>query len=322
MLKRFVAMSSKLANQPSRWTFNVGVARSLLALSCFGTLFFSSLATMIRPGSGLEPLLCEGASSLSVWCVVPAAHYELVRIGALLVLAITASGWRPRLTAIPLWWILFSNQASLTTVDGGDQIASVLALLLLPISLTDPRTWHWQKANLETATNRPYLAILAGVSGAVLQVQVAFIYINACLSKLSVPEWLDGTAGYYWLQDPMFGPAGVLRTLSDTLMVHAVPVAAMTWGSLVTEFMLGIALFLPRRAKSVLLATGLLFHLGIAVTMGLWSFGFAMWAALFLYLWPEGNLGARVRSILHSWRARSDSERDNADEAIRSLRVE
>jgi len=51
---------------------------------------------------------------------------------SILVLLVAASGWRPRYTAIPMWWVLFGNQASLTVVDGGDQISAVLALLLIP----------------------------------------------------------------------------------------------------------------------------------------------------------------------------------------------
>ncbi|AMM20105.1 hypothetical protein AX769_07920 [Frondihabitans sp. PAMC 28766] len=227
----------------------------------------------------------------------------------LAVLFVAASGWRPRFTALPLWWILFSDQASFTLVDGGDQIAAVLALLLIPISLTDSRKWHWMRSSQQFGRPRKLAVTVARVSRGVICVQVAFIYLDACLSKLSVPEWVDGTAGYYWLQDPMFGPAGVLRTISNTLMLNPLLVTAMTWGTLVIEFSLGVALLLSARHRAILFPIGLLFHLGIALTMGLWSFVFVMWAALALYLRAEGDFPAEWLSAFRRSRSRSREAR-------------
>ncbi|MFJ8894936.1 sporulation-delaying protein SdpB family protein [Leifsonia sp. NPDC102414] len=271
------------------WTANLGLARTLIALSGLGTLLASSVSTLIRPAAGVNELFCAGPAAISSWCITPPAAYELMRWVSILVLLVAALGWRPRYTAIPMWWVLFSNQASLTVVDGGDQISAVLALLLVPMSLTDNRRWHWASAESAYLDSRPYATITAHVTLVVIRVQVAYIYINACLAKLGVPEWLDGSAVYYWLRDPMFGPAGALRPLTEWLMAKPVPVAAATWGTLLLEFALGIAIFLPTRARRILLPIGVALHLGIAITMGLWSFAFTMWAALLLLLWPDGN---------------------------------
>lgn len=285
------------------WSVNLGIARTLLALSAVGTLSFSSVATLTQPGVGIASPFCGGASGISTWCLAPSSAYDFVRLGQVAILLIAASGWRPRITALPMWWILFSNQASLTTVDGGDQIAAVLSLLLLPVSLTDPRRWHWQR--LQSRPGKvPSGAVIAGVTVGVLQAQVAFVYIDACLTKLSVPEWADGTAGYYWLRDPVFGPAGSLRSVVDALMLQPLLVVGMTWGSLALEFMLGIAIFLPTKAKRALLPAGILFHLSIALTMGLWSFALTMWAGLVIYLWPKGEMPRIVVGYLAFCRAR------------------
>jgi antimicrobial peptide system SdpB family protein len=293
------------------WTANFGLARSLLALSGMGTLLASSVSTLIRPVAGVSELFCAGPASFSAWCLAPPDAYEAMRWFSIVVLFVAASGWRPRYTAIPMWWVLFGNQASLTVVDGGDQIGAVLALLLIPMSLTDNRKWHWAPAD---TMRRPYATIVAHVTLAVVQVQVAYIYINACLAKLGVPEWLDGSAVYYWLRDPMFGPAGALRPLTDGLLAQPVPVAAVTWGTLVLEFTLGISIFLPARCRLPLLSLGITLHLGIAIMMGLWSFAFTMWAALLLLLWPAGNLIqagiTRIRQI-----TRAQSAVPMADEA-------
>jgi antimicrobial peptide system SdpB family protein len=288
------------------WTGNVALARTLIALSGMGTLLASSVSTLIRPAAGVDELFCAGPAAFSMWCLAPAAGHEAARWVGILILAIAASGWRPRYTAIPLWWVLFGNQASLTVVDGGDQIAAVLALLLIPLSVTDSRKWHWSPVDKSHATTHPYAAITARLALAVIRIQVAYIYINACLAKLAVPEWLDGSAVYYWLRDPMFGPAGPLRSLTDWLMAQPVPVAAVTWGTLLLEFALGIAILLPARVRLILLPFGVALHLAIAVTMGLWSFAFTMWGALLILLWPEGDLlgavGRRVQLVVRRHR--------------------
>lgn len=269
-----------------------------------GTLLASSVSTLIRPAAGVDQLFCAGPASISLWCLTPATGHEVARWVSIVILATAASGWRPRYTAIPLWWVLFGNQASLTVVDGGDQIAGVLALLLIPLSLTDNRRWHWSPAEASRSRLHPYATITAQVALAMIRVQVAYIYINACLAKLAVPEWLDGSAVYYWLRDPMFGPAEPLRSVTGWLMAQPVPVAAVTWGTLFLEFALGIAIFLPARARLVLLPFGVSLHLAIAITMGLWSFAFTMWAALLVLLWPDGNLLGAAGRRFRLWRSR------------------
>ena len=279
------------------WTQNLGIARTLLALTGLATLTFSSMDTLMRPGAGIDIVPnCAGPARISAWCVMDPADNGWIQILCIGILALAASGWRPRITAIPMWWVLFSDQASFTTVDGGDQVAAVLALLLIPVSLTDSRRFHWRHVPAaEPAGADVYAGVLARVTLVVIKVQVSFIYINACLSKLGVAEWLDGTSIYYWLRDPMFGPAGPLREVTDVMMLNPVLVASVTWGTLILEFLLGISLFLSQRTKFVLLPLGVVFHLGIAVTMGLWTFAFAMWGALLLSLWPQGRLLDAIR---------------------------
>jgi hypothetical protein len=72
-------------------------------------------------------------------------------------------------------------------------------------------------------------------------------------------------------------------------------VGLLTWGVVILELVLAMALVMPKPAWKPLLAIGMLFHIVIALTMGLTSFGFAMFAALLLYLRPvEQPLVLRV----------------------------
>ncbi|WP_423264608.1 sporulation-delaying protein SdpB family protein [Frondihabitans sp. 4ASC-45] len=293
-----------------RFSACIAFARSFVALGGFICLAFTPMNFLAQPSGTNLDHACTGIATVSLWCIAPPVSFEVVRWATVAFLTLTAAGYRPRFTAIPLWWVLFSNQAALTTVEGGDQIASVLALLLIPVSMSDSRKWHWLAKCCDVSYREPRLRdVVLGLSLITLRLQVAFIYLNACLSKLAVPEWIDGTAIYYWLRDPLFGPARWLRPLTDALFVLGPAVALATWGVLVVEFFLGVSLLLPGTARRPLLLAGLGLHLAIAVCMGLWGFGAVMVGALILLLVPPTDLSSYTRAFMRRPRARMGSIR-------------
>ena len=62
-------------------------------------------------------------------------------VGLLLVL----SGYYPRFTGVLHWLISSSVFQAANLVEGGDQITAILTLLLVPVTLLDPRRNHWQQ---------------------------------------------------------------------------------------------------------------------------------------------------------------------------------
>ena len=270
------------------WTNVYGVARSLLALATAGTLAFSATGSVFRPAAGLPPApYCNGPGRISLFCLVPHDQLWLSRWLAVAILLVVASGWRPRYTGLFHWWVSFSFSVSATIPDGGDQATAVLTLLMLPVALSDPRRWHWQPLPEESASATRHVFRLIALSALlVIRVQVAGIYLNSSIAKLGVTEWRDGTAVYYWIGQPVFGAPGWLRGTLLTVAATTLGVIAMTWGTLILEFALAIAIVMPRRAGKYLLPAGILFHAGIALMMGLLSFSIAMAAALILYLRP------------------------------------
>src|SRR5699024_3242820 len=90
---------------------------------------------------------CSGIDAISVFCLFPREQLTLIRWLCVVVLLVIASGWRPRWTALPHWWIAFSVFNSISIPDGGDQAAALLTLMLVPVLLTDPRRWHWQRGS-------------------------------------------------------------------------------------------------------------------------------------------------------------------------------
>lgn len=270
------------------WTSVYGLARTLLALGTAGTLAANAPSTLFRPALGLPPApYCIGPTQVSLFCLVPSELLWLANWLALAILLLVASGWRPRLTAIPHWWVAFSLQVTATVLDGGDQVTAVLTLLLLPVALTDPRRWHWGAPPESDPSARGLSARLVARSALLaVRLQVAAIYLHSSVSKLGVAEWADGTAMHYWLLDPAFGAPFWSRDLALAVLSTGLGVTVLTWGTIVFEACLALALVLDRRFWGVLLVLGIAFHTAIAVLMGLVSFALAMIAALVLYLRP------------------------------------
>jgi len=312
MLTRLGNAAARWAARTNPWTNVYGTARTLVALASLGTLLFSSSGTLFCPAAGIPevPHVDTLLQRLGLFGLL-ATHLELARALAILILAVTASGWRPRLTAPLHWWVAFSFQASATTIDGGDQLCAILALLLLPVALTDPRRWHWSEAAPRPSPRRELMLRLVALSAlAVIRLQVAGIYFHASVAKFAVAEWKDGTAMYYWFTDPAFGAPPWLRPFLLPLLENGITVSLMTWIPLALEVALFMALTMPRRRWAPLLVAGIAFHFGIALVQGLVSFSTVMTAALILYLRPvecpfATPLPARRRIAL--WTTRSSA---------------
>src|SRR5689334_16795562 len=129
----------------SPWSSVYGVARTLLALGTLTTLAATPPGVLFQPASGFDHApVCTGARQLSAFCVAPQVPSEVIRWLSVILLLVVVSGWRPCFTGIIHWWLAWSLQVSSTIGDGGDQAASILTLLLVPLTLFDRRRWHWQ----------------------------------------------------------------------------------------------------------------------------------------------------------------------------------
>ena len=286
------AIQLSVDNNP--WTNVYGLARTILAIAMMMTLAFNDVSIFFRPISGRETFpLCEGAVSL--FCTVPSdlTYLNVLRWVCVLVLLIVASGWRPRITAIFHLWIAYSMQVSAVTLDGGEQVNLVMTLLLLPIALTDSRKWHWTKVenNSDALPNNTInQRIIAIVSFHAIRFQIAILYLHSFIAKLFEETWIDGTAVYYFLQDPMVGLPPFLWNIVEPILTSSA-VVIPTWGTLILQMFLFGAFFAPKRHWKYYLMAAMFLHELIAVMLGLISFSMSMSAALILYLIPfESNL--------------------------------
>jgi antimicrobial peptide system SdpB family protein len=272
--------------QTQVWSVTLGLARTVLAFATGLVLLFTDSETLLLSNSSLtDRSLCTGIDAANLFCLATPVGVHAAQALALGVLAVVASGWRPRWTGVLHWWIAWSYHQAGTLVDGGDQVVMILTLLLVPVTLTDPRASHWQRAAPpERDLERVGARLVALGWLALIRLQVAAIYFHAAIAKFAVPEWIDGTAVYYWFGSTTLGMPTWLQPILEPLLTSAVPVLTITWGTMLLEILLSMGLLAETRYRAGLLILGLMFHAGIAVVFGLSSFMLAMDAALLLYL--------------------------------------
>lgn len=263
----------------------LGLARSLLAAATLATLVATPHAQLFfRSTNYPDGVTCDRPLSAgSLFCIWRGDLGWIAVLIAIIVLLAVLSGFLPALTALPHWWVAWSFNMTSPIPDGGDQVSAVLTLLLLPLLLGDRRLNHWH-VDRRYASRPIAVKVLAYSALVLVWIQVCVIYFHAAVGKFAVEEWANGTVLWYWFHDPTFAPAEPLRSVMLWIVGSGLGAALLAYGSLLTELLLAFALVANQRIRSIMLIVGLLFHLGIAVTFGLWSFSLIMTAALLLYL--------------------------------------
>lgn len=287
---------SEALRLPTPWNTSLGAARSLLALGAGLTYLLTPSAVLFTPVDGALTARCAASVGWMAWpCWLPESAMGGAQTAAGLFCLFVASGWFPALAAVPTAVLLLALPLTSAAPDGGDQLAGILELLLLPVSLTDWRRHSWTAMQSDRCLGRR--VYLADFGIALAKLQVAVVYLVACLGKLESPEWVNGTALFYWVRNNVFGAPRILRTIAEWVTSQPPLVAALSWGTLVLEFSLAISVFLPVSFRlQVLLPIAILFHLGIWLVLGVSSFAFVMFAALLILVVPVGWSSSRLRT--------------------------
>src|SRR6185437_10077285 len=123
-------------------------ARTILAIAQLLTILATSDSQMFMsvPSTSLAAQ-CTGIKAASLWCVTGGEQLPdpVGRTIAIVVLLLVLSGYRPRWSCVLHWYVAFSIAEDVTTIDGGDQVAEIFTMLLIPLCLGDERVWIWRK---------------------------------------------------------------------------------------------------------------------------------------------------------------------------------
>lgn len=177
-------------------------------------------------------------------------------------------GWHTRLAAFTAWFthllLMMSHRSSLYGVDDFAHIV-LFYFVWMPIG----HAWSLDVA-AGRVTSAPSFA--ARLSLRVLQLHLCLVYLSSGIEKATAPghQWLTGEVLWRSLVLPEFAQFD-LSWLADYPWI----LRLSTWGTLALE--LGYAFFIwPRwtRVPTALATIGM--HLGIAVLMGMVTFGLLM----------------------------------------------
>jgi len=260
------------------------LARTLLAIGTILTLMFNDTHVLFPEHLFHKMKFGHFLEDINLFYLLGYENIWVSKVISITILMIVASGYYPRITGVLHWWVSFSFFTSGIILDGGDQITSVLTLLLVPITLLDNRKNHWQASKNENK-HKNFIAFIVFL---VIELQVAILYLQASIEKpYKVQEWVDGTAVYYWINHNVFGTFDLLLKWLNPLMDNSIFVSMLTWGTILFELSLFGAFFMLRNRRVKLLKFALAFHFMIIIFHGLPSFFFAMSGALILYLVPK-----------------------------------
>jgi antimicrobial peptide system SdpB family protein len=191
------------------------------------------------------------------------------------------SGIYPRFTGILHWIITFSFQYASAIPDGGDQIAMILSLYFVPITVMDNRKNHFYTSIYQTSFQNSVSCL---VTKFLIPLQMSIIYFHSAIEKLyKLEEWRNGTALYYILEDPLFGSSFFKKQIMNLFSSKYI-VVPLTWGTVLIEILLFSALFMNYKNKKILFFIGTIFHFSIILFFGLFSFFFSMFSGLIVYL--------------------------------------
>jgi uncharacterized membrane protein YphA (DoxX/SURF4 family) len=231
---------------------------------------------------GVEPIapVHPPTGSWDVLSVFPSYTVALVLYGALLLASLgLLVGYRTRLASVVVFVAVVSFEHRAPSIwNSGDSLLRILLffLMLAPAGASFSAD-RWRVARdrfWEFPARAPWALRL-------IQVQISVLYLASVWLKLHGPFWRDGTAVSYAvrLQDfqrfPLPGP------LTHSLLFSSL----LTYWTLAVELMLGMLVW-NRAARPLVLALGVLLHLGLGFNMRLGFFSETILVCYLAFLSP------------------------------------
>ena len=211
-----------------------------------------------------------------------AVYFDIVLHVGILVAFLFVMGIGGRATTCVMWAMTWFLQDLNNLIgDGGDNIARIVLLYMIfaDVSGRRERSVSLVSGLLHNA------AILAVV------IQVSMLYLSTGMYKIMGEYWQNGVALYYILRVNSYSWTG----LGELLYANEYIVVLLTYATVLFEIAFPFALF-NRWTRRSILAAGVLFHLGIAVSMGLVAFSWMMLSLYFVFV--SDREYERVKSLL------------------------
>jgi hypothetical protein len=223
------------------------------------------------PGQSVHALQ-EGSWSWSYlwWIEDEPAVLWTAHIAALVVFAMLTVGLFTRVTSILAAIITLAYVHRLPgALFGLDQVNTMLALYLAIGPSGDAYSLdRWRKSRLEPVPVRH--SWTANLAVRLIQIQMCVIYLFAGMAKLMGQAWWDGTALWMAFGNMEYQSADMTAMANYPLLLNVMTHVTVYWE------LSYWALVWPRLSRPIVLMLAVPLHLGIAICLGMVTFGLAM----------------------------------------------
>jgi hypothetical protein len=256
---------------------------------------------------GADPRLMytRGLDIWSVWFhVTDPTWMMIIHVGILGIMLLFTVGFCTRITSVLTWLgAMCYIQRAPTTLFGMDTMMMILLLYLmigpsgaaLSVDRLISRWWATRKARLKgrpaPVWQPPAPSVTANFAIRLMQVHFCIIYLASGTSKLMGPMWWNGTALWGTMANYEFNPLDWQRyeDLLVFLSHHRFLWEVVTSGGVAFTLFLEIGfpfLVWVKPMRWFMISGAVLLHVGIALTMGLTTFGLCMLALLLSFVPP------------------------------------
>lgn len=203
-------------------------------------------------------------TDFSAWVVLWA--YILSSVGVLV-------GFKTRISTVICFILLVSMQnRNFMILNSGDTLMRCLLFLMM---FAPTHVKYSFDSYLRRKQGIPFESSVSFVTIRLMQLQFSLVYLATTLFKLKGYDWVDGTAVYYTSRLENFQ-----RIVIPFIFDFPSLVKFSTWSALFIEFAMGTLVWV-KELRLWVLASGILLHLLIEVSM---SIGFFEWVMMTSYL--------------------------------------
>lgn len=224
----------------------------------------------------------------SFWLAVPDRLLPAAFAACYVVLVLFTVGLWTRVTAVLAWLVLIGTaQRMMFEVFGFDSVMTILMGYLAACGASGQALSvdRWRAVRARRAPRVPRPTVSANLGLRLIQLHLCLIYGIAGLSKLKGVSWWDGTAVAKVIMTPEFRIFDLSWLLGYPMLVNF-----LTHTGLFLELLYPVLIWV-RPLRPLVIASAILLHLGIDLSLGLFEFGLVMTAANFAFI-PGDRLRA------------------------------
>lgn len=218
-----------------------------------------------------------------LWYIDSPALLLGVHLAALVVLGMLTIGWFTRITSVLAAIITLSYCHRLTgSLFGLDQINAMLAMYLAIGQCGGAYSFDRWLARRATGQGRaPQPAIATNLAIRLIQIHMCVIYLFGGIGKMRGEMWWDGSALWYAIANYEYQSVNVRWLVRYPWFIALLTHITVFWETFYAF------LVWPRYTRPVMLVLAVFVHAGIAIFLGMPTFGIAMIIGNLGFIQPE-----------------------------------